>query len=255
MVTMAHKTKGFVCHHIPKTGGTSIGNWIAKNMGQEVYFVGQRGVRTLTRDTEGEMFVGWSESNPDHNNWMKWWFKHAGLRNGFGAHNQVSLTKKILYGNPRTKHLKKNFWHFAFLRNPYDWLTSLFWHRKHIPSPMNKIYNKVIDNPDQDLAFAEFIFCLENRDGLKSDRLQSFWLNSKVDFIGDFDNLERDFRKIMSRFDIEVNNFPKTNTQPKNKSVYLWNNPEILARATNLLSKDIELYEKTFNKKASYERG
>lgn len=252
---MAHKTKGFVCHHIPKTGGTSIGNWIAKNMGQEVYFVGQRGVRTLTRDTEGEMFVGWSESNPDHNNWMKWWFKHAGLRNGFGAHNQVSLTKKILYGNPRTKHLKKKFWHFAFLRNPYDWLTSLFWHRKHIPSPMNKIYNKVIDNPDQDLAFAEFIFCLENRDGLKSDRLQSFWLNSKVDFIGDFNNLERDFRKIMSRFDIEVNNFPKTNTQPKNKSVYLWNNPEILARATNLLSKDIELYEKTFNKKASYERG
>ena len=252
---MAHKTKGFVCHHIPKTGGTSIGNWIAKNMGQEVYFVGQRGVRTLTRDTEGEMFVGWSESNPDHNNWMKWWFKHAGLRNGFGAHNQVSLTKKILYGNPRTKHLKKKFWHFAFLRNPYDWLTSLFWHRKHIPSPMNKIYNKVIDNPDQDLAFAEFILCLENRDGLKSDRLQSFWLNSKVDFIGDFDNLERDFRKIMSRFDIEVNNFPKTNTQPKNKSVYLWNNPEILARATNLLSKDIELYEKTFNKKASYERG
>lgn len=253
MVTMVHKTKGFVCHHVPKTGGTSIGNWMAKNMGDEIYFVGQRGVRTLNRDAEGEMFVGWSVDNPEHIKWMKWWVKHASIPNGFGAHNQASRTKKILSRNARTKHLK--FWHFAFLRNPYDWLTSLFWHRKNIKSPMDKIYSDIKDNEDNDLAFVKFIDCLENRVSLKADRLQSFWLNSKVDFIGDFDNLERDFKKIMSRFDIEVNNFPKTNIQPNNKSVYLWNKPEILTRATNLLSKDIELYEKTFNRKASYERG
>ena len=250
---MVHKTKGFVCHHIPKTGGTSIGNWVAKNMGNEVYFVGQRGVRTLNRDAEGEMFVGWNVGDPEHEKWMKWWVKHASIPNGFGAHNQVSRTKKIISGNARTKHLKKTFWHFAFLRNPYDWLTSLFWHRKHVKSPMDKIYRKVIDNTDNESSFLEFIVCLENRDWLKADRLQSFWLNSKVNFIGDFDNLERDFKKIMSRFDIEVNNFPKTNIQPNNRSVYLWNKPEILARATSLLSKDIKLYETTFNKKATYE--
>ena len=120
---------------------------------------------------------------------------------------------------------------------------------------MDKIYSDVINNKDNDLAFAEFINCLENRVSLKADRLQSFWLNSKVDFIGDFDNLERDFKKIMSRFDIEVNDFPKTNIQPNNRLVYLWNDSKVLARATKLLSRDIELYEKTFNKKASYERG
>lgn len=251
MVTMIHKTKGFVCHHIPKTGGTSIGNWMSNNIGSDVYWVGSRGVRTLTRDAKGEMFL--DSRDVRFNSWAKWWNKHAKDINGFPPHMRVSHTKAVITRNKRTKHLKP--WHFTFLRNPYDWVTSLFWYRRKMRSPMDRFYKQCHDEADPVKAFDIFLTCLKNRDPkfFTSDPIQSFWINSELDFMGDFSQLEQDFKKIMSLFDIEVTDFPKVNVQPSNRIVRLWKHKSLIDKATELLAKDIKLYETTFNKKATYE--
>ncbi len=248
---MIHKTKGFVCHHVPKTGGTSIGNWMSKNIGKDIYWVGSGGVRTLIRDAEGEMFLDWKDDKFEK--WDQWWSQHGRGKNGFPPHMQVDQTKSVLRRNKRTKHLKT--WHFAFLRNPYDWVTSLFWYRRNMRSGMDRVYKKAHSQKDVEKAFRIFLECIQERDGFPAgtDSLQCFWINSSLDFIGDFSQLEEDFKKIMSRFDITVDAFPKVNVQPQNKSVYLWKSDRVKDMAAEILAKDIELYEKTFNKRATYE--
>ena len=254
MVTMVHKTKGFVCHHIPKTGGTSIGNWMSNNIGDDIYWVGTRGVRTLARDAETEMFVGRKDSE-EYQDWMKWWRKHGGGKNHFPAHQQVSTVKKRLKKFKRTKDLK--LWHFIFLRSPYDWLTSLFWHRVNVHSNMDRIYKRhILDSTDHEAAFNNLMDCMLWRKTTNADPIQSFWINSDVEFIGDFSNLEEDFTKIMSRFDIKVENFPVRNTRSKlGKDVYFWENKKLLDKASRLLRKDIKLYEDTFQKEVKYDDG
>lgn len=258
MVAMIHKTKGFVYHHVPKTGGTSIGNWVANNIGNDVYWIGTRGVRTLTRDATTEMFLGWNDEE-NYYEWMDWWRKHGTGVNHFPPHIQVSRVKKLLRTNRRTKHLETK--HFAFLRNPWDWITSLFWHRKNLRSPMDKIYAKhILGQKNEATAFSNFIDCLSSERVSKlglplTDPPQSFWINQDVDFIGDFSKLEEDFTKIMSNFGIKVTDFPIKNTQPNNRIVYFWNDYSLVEKARLFLSKDIDLYEKTFNKEATYDRG
>lgn len=242
MVAMIHKTKGFVYHHVPKTGGSSISNWIAKNIGQDMYWIGTKGVRTLTRDAPTKnMFLCDTD-------WMNWWRKRPSF---FPPHISVSRVKRLVRSNPRTKHLRT--WQFLFMRNPYDWLTSLFWYRKD--QELYSYYrkhggNKWINPKDDREAFDCFIDCMLLP---KGDPLQSHWIDSKVDLIGDFCKLEEEFTRVMSLFEIKVDKFPVINQSTPKKAVYFWDDKRLLDKATRLLRRDIRLYEKTFNKKAEYD--
>ncbi len=122
---------------------------------------------------------------------------------------------------------------------------------------MDRVYKRhILDSPDHEAAFSNLMDCMLWQKRTKADPIQSFWINSDVEFIGDFSNLEEDFTKIMSRFDIEVENFPVKNTRSKkNKDVYFWENKKLLDKAHKLLRKDVKLYEDTFQKEVRYDNG
>ena len=233
MVAMIHKTKGFVYHHVPKTGGTSIGNWVANNIGNDVYWIGTRGVRTLTRDATTEMFLGWNDEE-DYYEWMDWWRKHGTGVNHFPPHIQVSRVKKLLRTNRRTKHLETK--HFAFLRNPWDWITSLFWHRKNLRSPMDKIYAKHILGQKNEVSLLKLLFLSQDkaneaktdhiifRSGISAFELEDLLLN-------------RDFKKALNTI-----NYMKEHDR-QNSAPIIW----IIAKVINSCLESL----KSANKKSA----
>lgn len=183
-----------------------------------------------------------------------WWKSET--NKGFPAHIPFEKINQILRTNRRTKGLST--WHFAFMRDPYDWFESFFWYRRgKKETNTKKVYGKSWCEINARSAWKKFVNVTEAGRG---ERPQSFWIKpqgvKKISFLGDYANLENDFKEVMMFFDVDTNfSLPVLNTSPINDRIYLWDDKESLAKIKTFLKEDIELYEKTFNKKASYERG
>lgn len=230
---MAHKTKGFVFHHVPKTGGSSICNWLGENFPNDMVWIGRVGVKK------------WPPLESDC--WKS-------LQKSFPVHIPIENAVKVLKSSIRTRHLST--WHFAFMRNPYEWFESFFWYRRGKKEPRTKkIYGKNWCERDERSAWKKFIQVIEAGKGESS---QSHWIKTqgvkKISFLGDYANLENDFKEVMGLFGVDTNfSLPVINTSPINDRIYLWDDKESLAKIKTFLKEDIELYEKTFNKRATYE--
>jgi len=92
----------------------------------------------------------------------------------------------------------ETYFKFIFVRNPWDWQVSLY----HYMLQDSKHFQHAVI---KDLTFEEYIDWRINNDL----RLQSEWIvdesgNSLVDFIGQFENLEKDFAKVCDRLEIEM---------------------------------------------------
>lgn len=108
----------------------------------------------------------------------------------------------------------KNYFKFAFVRNPWDWQVSLYYymlkrkdhHQYDIISKMN---------------FVEYIDWVVNTDiTLQKDMLFDESNQSLVDFIGKFENLEQDFQKACETIGITDTQLPHVNKSPRNKTGY-----------------------------------
>jgi len=242
VVALVHKTKGFVFHHVPKTGGSSITNWLTHTFPDDLFWIGKKGVRRA--------YVG-----------SKFFPGDKRMRNLFPAHIHPETIKNILRKGPRTRHL--DTWHFGFMRDPYKWFESFFWYRRDRKEQNTKRnYGEGLFQADPEAAWKRFV---EITTSGKSECTQSFWLKSNqnkiVSFIGDYSNLENDFKKVMNLFDVDVNSpLPVLNTRWREKSTVehlpvekIWHNEKLTKKIEEFLKEDIELYETTFNKRATYE--
>lgn len=104
-----------------------------------------------------------------------------------------------------------NYFSFAFVRNPFDWqVSNYFYIKQHNLHPRNKEVSN--------LSFNEYLEWTLKNNRIKS---QTYFISeisdqSKllVDFVGKFENLDEDFKKILRTIGLEQ----KVNLSVSNKS-------------------------------------
>ena len=127
-----------------------------------------------------------------------------------------------------------DYFKFAFVRNPYERLVSAFHHvtrtlkKKHFKE---FVLTKLVD--ENGLVFdhhaaPQHLYCF--RDGVKY-----------VDFIGRFENLQKDWGKIAGRFGLEpgLPHLKKSSGHAKNYRSYY--DPELIEYVGKVYAKDLEL--------------
>ena len=136
---------------------------------------------------------------------VKYYFPQKGMVT-FGHMNYPELIK---CGYVSSK-FDESAYKFCFTRNPYDRAVSLFF------------YLKTIDRVPSQMAFLEFCRELNNK-GCENIGLfnlnrwshcnpQVKWIeNTKIDFIGKFESLEKDFNKILYELKLPRVNLPHQN--------------------------------------------
>lgn len=146
------------------------------------------------------------------------------LRNNFnvklhhGYHN-TPMEMNDLYGGYRS---------FAFIRNPWDRLVSIY-----------SYYKDRVDVTDI-VSFEEFCLTLENY--IKDYRVkthlkqQTEYLHN-IDFIGKFENLNEDFQIVMSKYDKDLT-LPHINSSIREKDYRKYYTSDDQIRSVNEFFKD-----------------
>ncbi|KKM00614.1 hypothetical protein LCGC14_1802650 [marine sediment metagenome] len=138
---------------------------------------------------------------------------------------------------------------FAFVRNPFDRLASCF---RHViqKGAMQNIQN----HPDlhRNMSFSEFVDVIVDIDVDKMDihfRPQYTFIPEKPDFLGKFENLNEDYKKVCEKIGIK----DKENLLHKNKTDKTifkdYYTKESIEKVFKIYKKDFKLfgYERTIN--------
>ncbi|MEY2545907.1 MAG: hypothetical protein QOG48_1024 [Verrucomicrobiota bacterium] len=134
---------------------------------------------------------------------------------GFVTFAHINVVDLVKAGVITRKYFANAF-KFAFVRNPFDRLVSLYFHYQRLKWP---------DVPD-DMTFEKFCEAvtqtridpvgLYNTKGLNRCNPQVDWLcdrkgRLRVDYVGRFENLEHDFAKVCARIGIRKPEMPHKN--------------------------------------------
>jgi hypothetical protein len=177
------------------------------------------------------------------------------LETKFGGINSPNMDKPI------NDEKWKNYFKFTFVRNPWDKVVSAYnlpqtWFNRR---PNHRLNGKIANNVDFDF-FLKHILWDENGDACNHHWVEQYKfvqdfrslineMNTWVDFIGKFENLEEDWGKISKILGINEK-LPHSNKNPsKNKKHYTkYYNDETVAIVADRAKKDIELFKYEFPK-------
>lgn len=171
----------------------------------------------------------------------------------------TSIANNILSNSKRKKgftikHLNKeehDYFKFAFIRNPWDWLVSLYFYS-------NSTYS--LKKPKK-LIFYKFDSCEEFLEGFDKSKLmnitkqlflQYWWLQDKngdvkLDYIGRFENLQNDFDYVCNKIGISSIKLQHLNKSNHKHYSYYYNDKTI-DKIAKIYKKDIELGNYKFEK-------
>jgi hypothetical protein len=140
----------------------------------------------------------------------------------------------------------RDYFKFAFIRNPWDRLVSCW-------------LNKVVENnyfgfKESDRSamqnFANFVNLLSEIDINECDqhiRLQSRLIDlNNIDFIGRFENFERDLGTVANRLGIEPIQIRKLNTNRGDKHYSQYYNDKLIQIVADIYQRDIHLFSYNF---------
>ena len=157
-------------------------------------------------------------------------------RKRFRGHSSARTIKRYL---PKTVYAE--LFKFAFVRNPWDMLVSLY---HFIPSRPNHRYRDLVAN----MEFPEFVDHWTRHSECQQSRMV---LDSNdrpiVDFVGRMERIEEDFDQIRSRLGIESKLKHSNRSSHRDYRTYYTAATERLV--AQRLAKDIELFGYTFEGK------
>ena len=141
----------------------------------------------------------------------------------------------------------KNYFKFAFVRNPFDRLASCYRHiiqRRTVGSVFLKNYGI-----SHNMPFEDFVEVINNQ---KIEEMNIHWkpqycfIPEKPDFIGKFENLQEDYYKICEMIGLPKEVLPWENSTGT-KTDYSIYQKDILNKVTKIYEKDFEMlgYKKT----------
>ena len=135
----------------------------------------------------------------------------------------IEIVSSHCTANDIQLHITNDFFVFSFVRNPYDWMISLYnyilFDKTH---PFRHYY---VDKPF-DYFIKHYCENILNKEATHNGRMtdQTEFLYDEngrllVDYIGRFENFRSDFSRILKRLDININvsNFPIIN-RTRNKT-------------------------------------
>ena len=134
-----------------------------------------------------------------------------------------------------------NYFKFAFVRDPWDWKLSTYKYilknRKH---PAHETYKKF-------KSFHNYIIATPHRPRQQSDYIYSTDDKPLVDYVGRFEQLQKDFTDICKIIGLHNNKLPhKNKTNHKHYTEYY--NDETKQIVTERYARDIELFGYEFGK-------
>ena len=186
----------------------------------------------------------------------------AGVRNfkfkmkewGLGGHRHPFFNKEISPHWPISKYVSSGYnveslFKFCFVRNPVDRFVSAFYYLRdceYKKPGANENTHKYLSEYDGDINtfIEEWHNHPANPIGRPHFEKQTFFIKIdnqiKVDFIGLFDNLEKDFNFILDKIGYPKVELKKTNRTPKINRTKLTS--KSIRKIEELYAEDVELY-------------
>lgn len=159
------------------------------------------------------------------------------VRDQYETHATIEQLHKL---DPKTKE----YFTFAFVRNPWDWQVSLYHYVKQTKNhPRHHIVSK--------LTFSEYLDWWTSPEHVKKARhRQSDYLLKSgelaVDYIGRFENLSEDFNKILNKIGVSSNKLPHINRSKRPLSYREMYSDETQELVAKYWADDIKLFNYSY---------
>jgi hypothetical protein len=175
--------------------------------------------------------------------------EHAAVGEVMKSHATALEVKKYMYDNGE-KFYFDNAFKFSFIRNPFDWVVSLYEFIRQ--SPKHENYEEV-----KNLSFDEFTewnvrMIHESRDNStgKFNTLSGFLCdengNLLVDFVGRMENYEADLKEIASRLRMPVSVVPRENASKRNADYRIYYSDKSRQFIQDQFSQDLSRFNYQF---------
>ncbi len=213
-------SKKFIFIHIYKTAGTSLTKMLLKySRFKDFIYYGIPGYKYIFKK-----LLQLNSSNKNLEEYIT----------GFKTHSTALEVQEKLPSKTFDEYYK-----FAFVRNPYDWLGSLYFYVCRNPIiPKSKILRK--------MTFLEFVNdFIDKKPGKQIDFVTDKNGKIIVDFVGKIENLEKDVKLVTRHLGIDFKNIPKKNTfkSRPNNNYLLHYDEESLIKVAEYFSEDFEKFD------------
>lgn len=145
---------------------------------------------------------------------------------------------------PRSNY--KDYFKFAFIRNPYDRLVSC-WFNKVVDSNYFKFSNETLLEMQN---FKNFVHFVENQNIEKCDhhiRLQSKLIDlNEIDYIGRFESFQKDLSHVLKSISIENQTISKINSTNNRLHYKEYYDEDLITRVAKIYEKDLNLFSYEF---------
>ena len=176
-----------------------------------------------------------------------------GHREGGGAHANVKDIKKMLYVHGQ-KEKFDNYFKFAIIRNPFDWMVSTYYYIRFIKG--NRFNEAVTLLPNFQAFIPYYVNVMMKEEGVplggnKCETPLQFISDDDgtvlVDHIGKMEEIDKEMAHIQKQIGLKQQGVPVVNVSPhKGKDYKKYYNAESIALIRKYFAEDLEYLEYDF---------